>query len=109
MLTASEEWARIAADDPDREDVRTPGTTNILNDMISEALPPMEFSANATAEEVIAKVSAELGPAITRICAAFIAVHNEVATALDAEDPDRPAAQVLQDLAARADLIWPTP
>ncbi|MEV3846894.1 hypothetical protein AB0J30_08890 [Streptomyces microflavus] len=107
VLTASEEWARTAAT-TDLDDVRTPGTENILNELIGGALPDMEFDFDATAEEIATQLSADLGPAITRICTAFMAVHSEMATALNAANPERTSGQVLRDLSVDADRIWPS-
>lgn len=102
-----EEWARIAEAEPDRADVRTPDTMNVLNEMIVDTLPAMEFDADATADEITTQLSAALGLTITQICSAFMCVHSELARVYDDTDPDRSSGDVLRELALDADRIWP--
>ncbi|MET9099598.1 hypothetical protein [Streptomyces antibioticus] len=100
ILTQGAELERLLVEDVERTDL----DASAIDEFIRE-LMPREFSVAGGAEpqDVADAIAAELVPAIGKTIAAFSLAFLELANEHDGTQPARTAADVLRDLALRAE------
>ncbi|CAM5521183.1 hypothetical protein SAVIM338S_03943 [Streptomyces avidinii] len=86
-----------SAETPDAED------TGLIGQFLTEAMPRIELSEDDSLEEIAERVGREIGTAVTQLAAAFASAYIQLALVHDEGDPDVPSAQVLRELAIRAE------
>ncbi|MDJ0383500.1 hypothetical protein [Streptomyces sp. G-G2] len=84
---------------------------NLMGQFLTEAMPRIEISSDASLQEVADQVGREMGRAVTQLAAAFAAAYVELALVHDESDPATSSAEVLRDMAIRAEgpdgYDWP--
>jgi hypothetical protein len=103
ILTEAKQMQVLLQENPDREDVSGENVRALLNEM----MPTIEFPAYATPGEVGEALSLQLSPVIERLTGAFSLIFLQLADIHDAGRTDISTADILQDLALRADELWP--
>ncbi|MFD7553443.1 hypothetical protein ACFXA3_09155 [Streptomyces sp. NPDC059456] len=88
-----------SADAPDTED---PG---LIGQFLTEAMPRIELSPDDSLEEIAEQIGREMGKAVTQLAAAFAAAYIQLALVHDEGDPAVPSAEVLRDMAIRAEGV----
>ncbi|WP_055489116.1 hypothetical protein [Streptomyces sp. TP-A0356] len=94
ILTETLEMRRRTRENPDGEVMRSEAVSALLEEM----LPRIEVPADASAQEVAAAVSKELGPAIAQITSAFALAFVQLAEVHDEGRADVSTADVLQSI-----------
>ncbi|MFF4183097.1 hypothetical protein ACFYZ9_07900 [Streptomyces sp. NPDC001691] len=77
----------------------------IVTALLNETMPRMEIPADATPQEVATLVAREVGGAIRQLVAAFSLAFVALAEVHDGGEQDVSSADVLQDLALRAEEL----
>ncbi|WP_433890137.1 hypothetical protein [Streptomyces sp. CA-111067] len=103
ILTEAKQMQTLIEEDPDRDDLSGENMRALLNEM----LPDIEFPMDATASDLAEALSAQLGPVIERLTGVFSLIYLALAEIHDAGRTDVSSTDVLQDLALRADDLWP--
>jgi hypothetical protein len=103
VLTEAKQMQTLLEENPDREDVSGDNVRALLN----ETMPTIALPSDATAAELGEALSLQLGPVIERLTGAFSLIYLQLAEVHDAGRTDISSAEVLQDLALRADSLWP--
>ncbi|MEW1633371.1 hypothetical protein AB0469_04805 [Streptomyces sp. NPDC093801] len=93
------------------EDFREPGPAaasdteerDLIGQFLTEAMPKIELSGDDSLEEIAERVGREMGMAVTQLAAAFASAYIQLALVHDDGDPAVPSAQVLRDMAIRAE------
>ncbi|MER5773720.1 hypothetical protein ABT144_05325 [Streptomyces sp. NPDC002039] len=88
---------------PDSADV--PGTegTDLIGQFLTEAMPRIELSRDDSLEEIAEQIGREMGMAVTQLAAAFASAYIQLALVHDEDDPAVTSAEVLRDMALRAE------
>ncbi|MEU3061840.1 hypothetical protein AB0P12_24650 [Streptomyces subrutilus] len=84
----------------DEADAEEPG---LIGQFLTEAMPKIELSPDDSLEELADQVGREMGQAVTQLAAAFAAAYIELALVHDDGDPAVSSADVLRNLAIRAE------
>ena len=103
ILTEAKQMQTMLEEDPDREDVSGDNVRALLN----ETMPTIELPASPTPEELGDALSRQLSPVIERLTGAFSLIYLQLADLHDAGHSEVSSADMLQDLALRADELWP--
>jgi hypothetical protein len=103
ILTEAKQMQALLEEDPDREDISGDNVRTLLN----ETMPTIELPADASPEELGEALSLQLSPVIERLTGAFSLIFLQLAEIHDAGRTDVTSTEVLQDLALRADALWP--
>jgi hypothetical protein len=103
ILTEAKELRARLAENPDRDDVSAQNMRVLLNELV----PDVALPAGLSAAEVSEALSEQLGPVFERIAGVFSLVFLALADVHDAGRTDLTSSDVLQDLALRADELWP--
>jgi hypothetical protein len=103
ILTEAKQMQTLLEEDPDREDVSGDNVRALLN----ETMPTIEFPVDAGPAELGEALSLQLSPVIERLTGAFSLIFLQLAEVHDAGLTDMSSSDVLQDLALRADALWP--
>ncbi|WNI17544.1 hypothetical protein [Actinacidiphila sp. ITFR-21] len=103
ILTEAKQMQTLLEEDPDREDISGDNVRALLN----ETMPVIELPVDATPAELGEAISLQLSPVIERLTGAFSLIFLQLADIHDAGRTDISSADVLQDLALRADALWP--
>lgn len=77
----------------------------IVTALLNETMPHIEIPADATPQEMAALVAREVGGAIRQLVAAFSLAFVALAQVHDSGEQDVTSADVLQDLALRAEEL----
>ncbi|MFI6685090.1 hypothetical protein [Streptomyces sp. NPDC050485] len=99
LTEAGDYRRRIEEDGEQRQDIGTGIVTALLN----ETMPHIEIPADATPQEMATLVAREVGGAISQLVAAFSLAYVALAHVHDSGEQDVSSADVLQDLALRAE------
>ncbi|SEO66272.1 hypothetical protein [Actinacidiphila rubida] len=103
ILTEAKELRARLAENPDRDDVSAQNMRVLLNELV----PDVALPAGLSPAEVSEALSEQLGPVFERIAGVFSLVFLALADVHDSGRTDLTSADVLQDLALRADELWP--
>jgi hypothetical protein len=103
ILTEAKQMQTMLEEDPDREDVSGDNVRALLN----ETMPTIELPASPTPEDLGEALSRQLSPVIERLTGAFSLIYLQLADLHDAGRSEVSSADMLQDLALRADELWP--
>src|SRR5882757_6170476 len=103
ILTEAKQMQTMLEEDPDREDVSGDTVRALLN----ETMPTIELPVSPTPEELGDALSLQLSPVIERLTGAFSLIYLQLADLHDAGHSEVSSADMLQDLALRADELWP--
>ncbi|WP_435135963.1 hypothetical protein [Actinacidiphila sp. bgisy144] len=103
ILTEARQMQVLLAEDPERQDISGDNVRALLN----ETMPTIEFPADASPGEIGEALSVQLSPVIERLTGAFSLIFLQLADVHDAGRTDVSSADLLQDLALRADELWP--
>jgi hypothetical protein len=103
ILTEAKQMQTMLEENPDREDVSGDTVRALLN----ETMPTIELPASPTPEELGDALSLQLSPVIERLTGAFSLIYLQLADLHDAGHSEVSSADMLQDLALRADELWP--
>ncbi|MFD5146812.1 hypothetical protein [Streptomyces sp. NPDC058401] len=87
-----------AAAAPEAEDI------GLIGQFLTEVMPRIELSRDDSLEEIAEQIGREMGTAVTQLTAAFTAAYIQLALVHDEGDPEVPSAQVLRDMAIRAEV-----
>jgi len=104
ILTEAQGVHDILKADPSRGEEVLSGT---MRSLLNEVLPTVTLPARATPEELSDSLSSQIGPVFERITGVFSMLFVSLAEIHDAGRIDVSSAQMLQDLALRADELWP--
>lgn len=102
ILTRAVELHRLLEEDVDREDL---GEADIIETLLSEALPTIEIPSGATVEEITERVGREAGAAVFKLVNAFSLAFVKLAKVHDSGESDVSSADVLRDLALLAERL----
>ncbi|MEC3998268.1 hypothetical protein VSR01_34175 [Actinacidiphila sp. DG2A-62] len=103
VLTEAKQMQQLLEEDPDREDISGDNVRALLN----ETMPTIALPSDATPAEIGEALSLQLGPVIERLTGAFSLIFLQLAEVHDSGRTDVSSAEVLQELALRADSLWP--
>jgi hypothetical protein len=103
ILTEARQMQVLLEEDPDRQDISGDNVRALLN----ETMPTIEFPAEASPSEIGEALSIQLSPVIERLTGAFSLIFLQLADIHDSGRTDLTSADILQDLALRADELWP--
>lgn len=103
ILTEAKELRSRLEEDPDREDLSAQNMRVLLNELV----PDLALPAELTPAQLSEALSEQLGPVFERIAGVFSLLFLALADVHDAGRTDVSSADVLQDLALRADELWP--
>ncbi|MGW2179948.1 hypothetical protein ACWCXX_17950 [Streptomyces sp. NPDC001732] len=103
ILTEAGEIRRLLEENADRDDLDTdPGVVTVL---LNETMPRISIPEDASIDEVAALVGREVGAAVEQLVGAFTLAFALLAQVHDSGQTDVTSADVLQDLALRAEQI----
>ncbi|MEU1484070.1 hypothetical protein [Streptomyces sp. NPDC005752] len=102
ILTEAGEMQRHAEEDAGG-DLDAGG--NMVTTLLNETMPHIAISADATVEEMAALVGREVGGAVEQLVGAFTLAFIALAQIHDSGQEDVTSADVLQDLALRAEEL----
>jgi hypothetical protein len=105
ILTEAGEWQRLIEKDVEREHLAT--DRGIVTALLNETMPKVEIPGEATHEEIAALVAREVGGAIQQLVGAFSLAFVMLAQVHDTGQQDVSSAEVLQNLALRAEELNP--
>jgi len=103
ILTEAKELRATLAENPDSEDVSAQNMRALLNELV----PDVALPADLASREVSDALSEQLGPVFEKITGVFSLLFLALADVHDAGRTDLTSTDVLQDLALRADELWP--
>lgn len=101
ILTEAGEMRRLLEEDPDRDDPSNDST--VVTALLNETMPRIAIPEDATIEDVVVLVGREVGGAVEQLVGAFTLAFAMLAQVHDAGQTDVTSADVLQDLALRAE------
>lgn len=101
ILTEAGEMRRLLEENPDREDADTDST--VVTALLNETMPRIAIPEDATVEDVVVLVGREVGGAVEQLVGAFTLAFAMLAQVHDSGQTDVTSADVLQDLALRAE------
>ncbi|MDK0522225.1 hypothetical protein [Streptomyces sp. ML-6] len=103
ILTEAGEIRRLLEENADRDDLDTdPGVVTVL---LNETMPRISVPENASIDEVATLVGREVGAAVEQLVGAFTLAFAMLAQVHDSGRTDVTSADVLQDLALKAEQI----
>ncbi|MFF3391620.1 hypothetical protein ACFYW1_11915 [Streptomyces sp. NPDC002669] len=103
ILTEAGEIRRLLEEDADRDDLDTdPGVVTVL---LNETMPRISVPEDASIDEVATLVGREVGAAVEQLVGAFTLAFAMLAQVHDSGRTDVTSADVLQDLALKAEQI----
>ncbi|MFD4033819.1 hypothetical protein ACFWVP_25740 [Streptomyces sp. NPDC058637] len=102
ILTEAGEMQRQAEED-DGSDPEVGGS--IVTSLLNETMPHIAIPGDATVEEMAALVGREVGGAVEQLVGAFTLAFIALAQIHDSGQQDVTSADVLQDLALRAEEL----
>ncbi|MEU3651595.1 hypothetical protein AB0E67_01905 [Streptomyces sp. NPDC032161] len=103
ILTEAGEIRRLLEESGDRDDVEADST--VVTALLNETMPRITIPEDATIEEVASLVGREVGGAVEQLVGAFTLAFAMLAQVHDSGQTDVTSADVLQDLALRAEQI----
>ncbi|GGT91847.1 hypothetical protein GCM10010289_10230 [Streptomyces violascens] len=103
ILTEAGDYRRRIEEDDERGARET--DIGIVTALLNETMPHIEIPADATPQEMATLVAREVGGAIRQLVAAFSLAFVALAQVHDSGEQDVTSADVLQDLALRAEEI----
>ncbi|MFF9587878.1 hypothetical protein ACF1FX_01400 [Streptomyces sp. NPDC014646] len=103
ILTEAGEIRRLLEESGDRDDVEADST--VVTALLNETMPRITIPEDATIEEVATLVGREVGGAVEQLVGAFTLAFAMLAQVHDSGQTDVTSADVLQDLALRAEQI----
>ncbi|MFD7537301.1 hypothetical protein [Streptomyces sp. NPDC059819] len=103
ILTEAGDYRRRIEEDGERGPRDT--EIGIVTALLNETMPHIEIPADATPQEMATLVAREVGGAIRQLVAAFSLAFVALAQVHDSGEPDVSSADVLQDLALRAEEV----
>ncbi|WP_335935647.1 hypothetical protein [Streptomyces sp. PTD5-9] len=103
ILTEAGEIRRLLEESGDRDDVETDST--VVTALLNETMPRITIPEDASIEQVAALVGREVGGAVEQLVGAFTLAFAMLAQVHDSGQTDVTSADVLQDLALRAEQI----
>ncbi|AYG84207.1 hypothetical protein DWB77_06420 [Streptomyces hundungensis] len=101
ILTEAGDYRRRIEQDEERGSRNT--EIGIVTALLNETMPHIEIPADATPQEMATLVAREVGGAIQQLVAAFSLAFVALAQVHDSGEQDVSSADVLQDLALRAE------
>lgn len=103
ILTQAAEVSRLLNEDPDREDVKSDVA---IGELLQEMFPAVELPGDSSPQEIAAAVSREVGRNVRQLTAAFVFTFTQLAEYHDAGRTDISSADVLREIALRAETTW---
>ncbi|MFD7494921.1 hypothetical protein ACFV8T_21285 [Streptomyces sp. NPDC059832] len=103
ILTEAGEIRRLLEENVDREDLDT--DPSVVTVLLNETMPRISVPEDASIEEVATLVGREVGGAVEQLVGAFTLAFAMLAQVHDSGQTDVSSADVLQDLALRAEQI----
>ncbi|MEU0630116.1 hypothetical protein [Streptomyces sp. NPDC005989] len=103
ILTEAGEIRRLLEENVDRDDLET--DPSVVTVLLNETMPRITVPEDATIEEVATLVGREVGGAVEQLVGAFTLAFAMLAQVHDSGQTDVTSADVLQDLALRAEQI----
>ncbi|WP_405684548.1 hypothetical protein [Streptomyces sp. NBC_00057] len=103
ILTEAGEIRRLLEENVDRDDVET--DPSVVTALLNETMPRITIPEDASIEEVAVIVGREVGGAVEQLVGAFTLAFAMLAQVHDSGQTDVTSADVLQDLALRAEQI----
>lgn len=103
ILTEAGEMQRHADADMDQDDPAA--GPSIVTTLLNETMPHIAIPGDATVEEMAAMVGREVGGAVEQLVGAFTLAFIALAQIHDTGQQDVSSADVLQDLALRAEEL----
>lgn len=104
ILTQAGDWQRRLEEDTSREQDMD-AEMGVVTELLNETMPRVEVPADATPEELSALLGREVGGAVEQLVGAFTLAFVTLARVHDADAPDVSSADILQDLALRAEEL----
>ncbi|ROQ73354.1 hypothetical protein EDD95_6015 [Streptomyces sp. CEV 2-1] len=101
ILTEAGEMRRLLEESPDRGDPSNDST--VVTALLNETMPRIAIPEDATIEDVVGLVGREVGGAVEQLVGAFTLAFAMLAQVHDSGQTDVSSADVLQDLALRAE------
>ncbi|MGW2086046.1 hypothetical protein [Streptomyces sp. NPDC001880] len=103
ILTEAGEIRRLLEENVDRDDLDT--DSSVVTVLLNETMPRISIPEDASIEEVATLVGREVGGAVEQLVGAFTLAFAMLAQVHDSGQTDVSSADVLQDLALRAEQI----
>ncbi|WP_413752738.1 hypothetical protein NRF20_15170 [Streptomyces sp. R-74717] len=103
ILTEAGEIRRLLEENVDRDDVET--DPSVVTALLNETMPRITIPEDASIEEVAVLVGREVGGAVEQLVGAFTLAFAMLAQVHDSGQTDVTSADVLQDLALRAEQL----
>lgn len=104
ILTETTEWVREENDGADSDD--SDDSLALVGELIADLFPKgLSISSDATPQQVANALSAEIQGSLNRTIGAFASAFHQLAVEHDRHDPEVTSAQVLQELALRAQQL----
>ncbi|MFF9345956.1 hypothetical protein [Streptomyces sp. NPDC014734] len=103
ILTEAGEIRRLLEENIDRDDIETDST--VVTALLNETMPRITIPEDASIEEVATLVGREVGGAVEQLVGAFTLAFAMLAQVHDSGQTDVTSADVLQDLALRAEQL----
>ncbi|MFB8039415.1 hypothetical protein ACFC5Z_42345 [Streptomyces sp. NPDC056004] len=103
ILTEAGEIRRLLEENADRDDLET--DPSVVTVLLNETMPRITVPEDASIEEVATLVGREVGGAVEQLVGAFTLAFAMLAQVHDSGQTDVTSADVLQDLALRAEQI----
>ncbi|MFF1648083.1 hypothetical protein [Streptomyces sp. NPDC058240] len=103
ILTEAGEIRRLLEENVDRDDLDT--DPSVVTVLLNETMPRIAVPEDASIEEVATLVGREVGGAVEQLVGAFTLAFAMLAQVHDSGQTDVTSADVLQDLALRAEQI----
>ncbi|MER5616139.1 hypothetical protein ACFYY1_10275 [Streptomyces sp. NPDC001890] len=103
ILTEAGEIRRLLEENVDRDDLET--DPSVVTVLLNETMPRITVPEDASIEEVATLVGREVGGAVEQLVGAFTLAFAMLAQVHDSGQTDVTSADVLQDLALRAEQI----
>ncbi|MFB7912866.1 hypothetical protein [Streptomyces sp. NPDC056061] len=103
ILTEAGEIRRLLEENVDRDDIETDST--VVTALLNETMPRITIPEDASIEEVATIVGREVGGAVEQLVGAFTLAFAMLAQVHDSGQTDVSSADVLQDLALRAEQL----
>ncbi|MEV8365965.1 hypothetical protein [Streptomyces niveus] len=104
ILTQAGDWQRRLEEDTGQEQDMD-AEMGVVTELLNETMPRVEVPADATPEELSVLLGREVGGAVEQLVGAFTLAFVTLARVHDAGGPDVSSADILQDLALRAEEL----
>ncbi|MFF2012873.1 hypothetical protein ACFVWY_27875 [Streptomyces sp. NPDC058195] len=103
ILTEAGEIRRLLEENVDRDDLDP--DSGVVTVLLNETMPRISVPEDASVQEVAALIAREVGGAVEQLVGAFTLAFAMLAQVHDSGQTDVTSADVLQDLALRAEQI----